>query len=87
MGLGLPLGSLLGALGATLGAKKATREAPRRGRGQFGGPIGLWQGPGLISGVLLGSKRGHFEVSKPYDFIGRASRISIFRVLDTSHEN
>ena len=59
------LGCLWGALGATLGAKKATREAPRRVTGPFGGPKGLWEGPGVILGVVLGSKKGHFEVSKP----------------------
>ena len=59
------LGCLWGALGATLGAKKATREAPRRVTGPFGGPKGLWEGPGVILGVVLGSKKIHFEVSKP----------------------
>ncbi len=65
VGLGLPLGSLWGALGATLGAKKATREAARRVTGPFGSPKGLWEGPGVIFGVVLGSKKVHFEVSKP----------------------
>ena len=63
-----------------------TKTAHMDGR-TFEGPLGLWQGAGLILGVLLGSKRGHFEGSKPYDFIGRANRISIFRILDTRHEN
>ena len=83
MGLGLPFGCLWGALGATLGAKKATREAPRRVTGPFGGPKGFWKGPGVIFGVVLVSKKVHFEGSKPLDSIGRANRISIFRVVDT----
>ena len=65
VGLGVPLGCLWGALGATLGAKKATREAPKRVTGPFGGPKGLWKGPGVILGMFWGSKKGHFEVSKP----------------------
>ena len=65
MGLGLPLGCLWDALGATLGAKKATREAPRRVTGPFGNPKGVWEGPGVIFGIVLGSKKGHSEVSKP----------------------
>ena len=58
---GVPLGCSWG----DFGAKKATMDAPRRVRGLFGGPISLWQGPGLILGVLLGTKKGHFEGSKP----------------------
>ena len=65
MGLGLPLGCLWGALGATLGGKKATRETPRRVTGSFGDPKGAWKGLGVILGVVLVSKKGHFEVSKP----------------------
>ena len=65
VGLGLPLVSLRGALWATLGTKKVTMEAPRRVRGLFGAPIGFWQGLGLILGVLLGSKKGHFKGSEP----------------------
>ena len=57
VGLGLPFGSLWGALGVTLGAKKATMEAPRRVTGSFGDPTGLWKGPGVILGVVLGSKK------------------------------
>ena len=60
VGLGLPLGCLWGALGATLGTKKATREAPRRVTGPFGDPTGLWNGPGVILGMVFGSKKGHF---------------------------
>ena len=70
-----------------MGAKKATMEAPRRVRGPFGGPKGLWRGPGVILGVVLGSKKVHFEGSKPLDSLGRANEISIFRVLDIGHEN
>ena len=70
-----------------MGGKKATMEAPRRVRGPFGGPKGLWRGPGVILGVVWGSKKDHFEGSKPLDSIGRANEISIFRVLDISHEN
>ena len=63
VGLGLPSGSLWGALGETLEGKKATMDAPRRVKGLFGGPTGLWQGPGVIFGVFLRSKTEHFEGS------------------------
>ena len=58
---GVPLGCSWG----DSGGKKATREAPRRVTGPFGGPKGLWKGPGVILGVVLVSKKVHFEVSKP----------------------
>ena len=71
---------------ATLGTQKATREALRRVTGLFGGPKGFWKGPGLILGVVWGSKKAHFDVPKLEDSIDRANEIFIFRVLDTGPE-
>ena len=89
MGLGLPLGCLWGALGATLGTKKATKEAPRRVTEPFGDPTGLWKSPGVILEVVLGSKKGHFEVSKPQVLlVGRMkSQYFGFSTLDTKMDD